>query len=54
MNIFFDGYNIKSDKLDDESKILEFLNTLDSILFNNKGTITIVPYFNGKVKKWVE
>ena len=51
MNIFFDGYNIKTDKLDNESKILEFLNTLNSKLFDNKGKVTIVPYFNGKVKK---
>lgn len=51
MNIFFDGYNIKADKLDNESKILEFLNTLNSKVFDNKGKVTIVPYFNGKVKK---
>lgn len=51
MNIFFDGYNIKADKLDSESKILDFLNMLNIIVFNNKGEITIVPYFNGKVKK---
>jgi S-adenosylmethionine/arginine decarboxylase-like enzyme len=51
MNIFFDGYNIKEDKLDNQDKIIEFLNILNSNFFNNKGKITIVPYFNGKVKR---
>lgn len=51
MNIIFDGYNIKADKLDNESRIFEFLNMLNSMIYDNKGKITIVPYFNGKVKK---
>ena len=51
MDIFFDGYNIKTSKLDNDSKILEFLHLLNSNIFENKGEITIVPYFNGKIKK---
>lgn len=51
MDIFFDGYNIKISKLDDDSKILELLDLLNSNVFENKGKVTIVPYFNSKVKK---
>ena len=51
MNIFFDGYKIKENKLDNEDIILDFLNILNFKIFDNKGKITIVPYFNGKVRK---
>ena len=51
MNIFFDGYKIKENKLDNEDIILDFLNILNSKIYDNKGKITIVPYFNGKVRK---
>lgn len=51
MNIFFDGYKIKENKLDNEDIVLDFLSILNSNIFDNKGKITIVPYFNGKVKQ---
>lgn len=51
MRIFFDGYKIEKNKLDSESDILDFLNILNCTIFESKGKITIIPYFNGKVKK---
>ena len=51
MRIFFDGYKIEKNKLDSETDILNFLNILNYSIFENKGKITIIPYFNGKVKK---
>ena len=51
MRLYFDGYDIKKEKLDDKEKLFNLFNLINDSVFDGKGKITIVPYFNGKVEK---
>ena len=50
-HLFYDGYDLDSTKLKDLDYIKEFLNEINSKVFNNIGTINLIPYFNGKIEE---
>ena len=49
--LFYDGYDLKNENLKDADYINFFLERVNETIFDTKGVITIIPYFNGKVKK---
>ncbi len=49
-HLFYDGYNLNECDLKDKQYIDDFLKKVNKYIFNNKGKITIIPYFNGKVE----
>lgn len=50
-HLFFDGYNLNESYLKDPSFVSEVMNSINHYIFSDKGKITLLPYFNGKVKK---
>ena len=48
--LFYDGYDLSNENLKNVNYITDFLKKVNEIVFNNEGQITIIPYFNGKVK----
>ena len=50
-HLFYDGYDLEEEKLADVSFITDFMDSVNNSIFNNEGTITIIPYFNGKVRE---
>ena len=50
-HLFYDGYDLKEEDLKNPDFIEKFMKMVDEKIFDNKGKITIIPYFNGKVKE---
>lgn len=49
--LFYDGYDLKNENLENVNYISNFLKEVNEIVFNNEGAITIIPYFDGKIKE---
>lgn len=49
-HLFFDGYSLTEECLKDEKNIEKLLVEINEKIFDNKGKIKIIPYFNGKIK----
>lgn len=50
-HLFYDGYELNEHDLENPLFIEKFMKKVNKELFNNKGKIIIIPYFNGKVKE---
>ena len=50
-HLFFDGYDLTEECLKDVEYLTDFINKINANAFDNKGKITIIPYFNGKIKE---
>ena len=50
-HLFYDGYNLDNEILSNPEAINSLLETINKYIFLNKGKISLLPYFNGKVKK---
>ena len=50
-HLFFDGYDLTEECLKDVEYLTDFINKINANVFDNKGKITIIPYFNGKIKE---
>ena len=50
-HLFYDGYNLDNELLANPETINSLLETINKYIFQNKGKISLKPYFNGKVKK---
>lgn len=50
-HLFYDGYEIDNGLLSDTNYVSNLLNWINVDVFDNKGVITLVPYFSGKVKR---
>lgn len=50
-HLFYDGYGLKEEELADPNFIGRFINLINEKLFDNRGIVTLIPYFNGKVRK---
>ena len=49
-HLFYDGYDIDNKLLKNKEFIKKLLETINESVFDGKGKIDLVPYFNGKVK----
>ncbi len=49
-HFFFDGYSLKERTLASIDNMKLLINKINEKYFDNRGTIKIIPYFNGKVK----
>lgn len=49
-HFFFDGYSIAEKELANINKVHFFMQNINKYIFQNKGKIVLIPYFNGKVK----
>ncbi len=49
-HFYFDGYSLDTKLLSNEETIKSLANEINEKIFDNKGNITVIPYFNGKVK----
>ena len=50
-HLFYDGYELDNGLLSDPNYVSNLLNWINVDVFDNKGVITLVPYFSGKVKR---
>ena len=50
-HFFFDGYELKEKALANINNMEKLTNIINKQFFNNNGKITIIPYFNGKIKE---
>jgi S-adenosylmethionine/arginine decarboxylase-like enzyme len=50
-HLFYDGYDLDNNNLKNIEYIDSFLNEINNKIFNNTGTITMIPYFDGKVEE---
>ena len=49
-HLFYDGYDLDNKKLEEIKYISEFIKDINKTIFNSIGEISIIPYFDGKVK----
>ena len=49
-HLFYDGYDLNKQQLSNYQFIYNVLALINKYVFNNKGKITMIPYFNGKIK----
>ena len=49
--LFYDGYGLNQAELADVNYVGDFLERINKEVFNKKGKISLIPYFNGKRKK---
>ena len=50
-HFFFDGYSLPESKLADVGRVHFFVNNINKYIFDNKGKVVLIPYFNGKIKE---
>lgn len=50
-HLFYDGYELSEEQLKNPKFIEKFMKLVNERIFNNTGIITIIPYFDGKVKE---
>ena len=50
-HLFYDGYNLDNQLLANPEAINLLLDAINKYIFSNKGKISLLPYFNGKIKK---
>ncbi len=50
-HLFYDGYGLSKEKLRENRFILILLGIIKKHIFNGKGIVRIIPYFNGKVEE---
>ena len=49
-HLFYDGYGLNQDDLASSEFVAGLLNDVKREIFDGEGNITLIPYFNGKVK----
>ena len=49
-HLFYDGYNLSEEQLSSYQFIYRLLELINKYVFDNKGKIVMIPYFNGKVR----
>ena len=49
--LFYDGYNLDNSLLESKEFMTNLMDEVNQKIFDNKGSILIIPYFNGKIKK---
>ena len=49
-HLFFDGYSLAEKDLKEEKNVKKLLDEINEKIFNNKGKIKLIPYFDGKIK----
>ncbi|MBR3199243.1 MAG: S-adenosylmethionine decarboxylase [Bacilli bacterium] len=49
-HLFYDGYDLDNELLSNSSFVRELLETVNAKIFDNKGMITLIPYFEGKIR----
>lgn len=50
-HLFYDGYNLEEKELKDPKFVQNVMEMINHYIFSDKGKITLLPYFNGKVKE---
>jgi len=50
-HLFYDGYDLNNELLSNPEFVNQLLLLINEYIFDNKGQIKLIPYFNGKVVK---
>lgn len=50
-HFYFDGYDIDNELLNDVEHVKNFISEINDVVENGTGKITLMPYFDGKIKR---
>lgn len=50
-HLFYDGYDLENELLENPEFIKNIMEQINQKVFDNRGLISILPYFDGKIKK---